>query len=164
MNVMVRNMVLAGLVLAAMPAAADPSVDVTQGLRFGPVFARDNDSVHGIRIATDGQMTQVGTGLISTDNGATARQGIFALTGFTPGDNVSISFDPAQVQVSCVCPGGASFTVDSFEISPPSIVIDGSGEQIVSFGATVKTDGSGLRYTSATYNGTVAVSFTIDNL
>lgn len=164
MKAIMRTMVLAGLLLASSPVAAEPVVGVTQSLRFGSVFARSNDAVYGIKISTNGELTQVGNGLVSTDGGAAARQGIFLLSGFEPGDNVSVTFDPPQVPISCVCPGGASFIVDSFEIMPSSILIDGSGEQAVSFGATIKTDATGLKYTGATYNGIVNISFTIDNL
>lgn len=151
------------LLWGAGEAVADPSVAVTQSLRFGNIMPRDNRAVYGLEISTSGVVTPIGNGLFEVDGGPIARNGVFELTGFQPGDMVSVTFDPPQIVLSCGC-GGSSFTVDSFAISPSSIVIDGSGSQVVNFGATLKTDGSGVNYSGASYNGTVTISFIVDNI
>lgn len=142
---------------------ADPTVDVTQALRFGEVIPRDNRAVYGLEINTSGVVTPMGAGLITLPTGQPAQNGVFELTDFTPGDIVTITFDPLQVVLSCGC-GGPSFVVDTFVTSPSAVTIDGSGMQVVNFGATLKTDGSGMRYSEAAYTGTVNISFTIDNI
>lgn len=154
--------VFAVLVLTgSFPAYADPSVEVTQALQFGTVIGVRNDAVYTITLPPDGGSLDVtGNGLVPS--GGAAQAGEFQLDGFTENDQVSIVFDPAEVELLCSCVG-PSLYVDNFTMLPGSVTIDGTGSQTVSFGARIKTSASGIRYQGDSYSGTVNVSFIIDN-
>ena len=155
------------ILLACMGKAyAAPEADITQNLRFGSFIPRNNDSVYSIVIETDGGMTS-DSGLVPTGEPPLPQNGVIQLTGFTDGDEVTISFEPEDgLELVCDdCSGAPTFTVDDFVTDPASsITIDGSGEATVNFGASLYTSGSGIRYAGGNYAGTVTVNVVIDEI
>lgn len=154
---------ISGLVTSGK-ACAQPNVEVTQSLNFGSVITRDNLAAYTLTItAPNDSVNIVGGGLIPLMD-VTPRNGVLEADGFDPGVEVTVTFDPTEVELSCNC-GSPSFYVDNFTTVPSgAITIQPDGTAVIPFGARLRTTGSGIRYSGDTYTGEVEISVMFDEI
>lgn len=158
----------AGLLALAAPAVADPTVTIIQNPSFGEFALFNNKGAYTMTLSPTGKLTYHSAFAPINENAA--RNGIVHIEGLTEGSTITVNFDDGlgagdedkPVFLTCTC-GGPVFKVDTFTytVNPP-MPTGPTGKVDISFGATLHTDGLGIRYEGETYSGTIRVNIMED--
>ncbi len=82
-------------------------------------------------------------------------RGEYSVTGAPPNAAYTITL---PMSVNVMGPGGVSFILDNFEVSPSLHTTNASGEDTFYIGARLQTQGGGQVYQDGNYDGAVTVT------
>lgn len=138
-----------------LPAAAQTTMTEVTPFSFGRFSLRNNTAQHTL-------VVDAATNIVTADPPFVVdiepQRGEYLLEGFDPGEEITITIDDGGLTLNG---GGGTevFATVNYTISPSPVIADGTGDATFYIGATLRTRGDSVTYSTGDYLDDLDIQF-----